>query len=59
MGMTIVKNKLEKPNDWWRGFVIYQIYPRSYQDSTSTGFGDLKGITARLPHVASLSVDAI
>ncbi|MXU65260.1 beta-galactosidase BglA [Oceanomicrobium pacificus] len=45
--------------DWWRGAVIYQIYPRSYQDSDDDGIGDLKGITRRLPHVASLGVDAI
>ncbi|MBO9464902.1 DUF3459 domain-containing protein [Tropicibacter sp. R15_0] len=45
--------------DWWRGAVIYQIYPRSYQDSTGDGIGDLKGITRRLPHIASLGVDAI
>ena len=45
--------------DWWRGAVIYQIYPRSYQDSNGDGIGDLKGITQRLPHIASLGVDAI
>ncbi|PYG27604.1 alpha-glucosidase [Pelagimonas varians] len=45
--------------DWWRGAVIYQIYPRSYQDSTGDGIGDLPGITRRLPHIASLGVDAI
>lgn len=45
--------------DWWRGAVIYQIYPRSFQDSTGTGTGDLRGITERLDHVASLGVDAI
>jgi len=45
--------------DWWRGAVIYQIYPRSFQDSNGDGIGDLKGITERLPHVASLGVDAI
>jgi alpha-glucosidase len=39
--------------------VIYQIYPRSYQDSNGDGIGDLKGITARLPHVAALGADAI
>lgn len=48
------------PNDeWWRGGVIYQIYPRSYQDSNGDGTGDLKGITQRLDHVASLGVDGI
>ena len=45
--------------DWWRGAVIYQIYPRSYQDSNHDGIGDLAGIIHRLDHVASLGVDAI
>ncbi len=45
--------------DWWRGAVIYQIYPRSYQDSNGDGIGDLAGIVQRLPYIASLGVDAI
>ncbi|MFA1628063.1 alpha-glucosidase [Rhizobium mongolense] len=45
--------------DWWRGAVIYQVYPRSFQDTNSDGLGDLKGITRRLPHIANLGVDAI
>ncbi|MBY5327815.1 alpha-glucosidase family protein [Rhizobium leguminosarum] len=45
--------------DWWRGAVIYQVYPRSFQDTNSDGLGDLRGITRRLPHIASLGVDAI
>lgn len=45
--------------DWWRGGVIYQIYPRSFMDTTGNGVGDLKGITSKLDHVASLGVDAI
>jgi alpha-glucosidase len=48
-----------KADDWWRGAVIYQVYPRSYQDSTGDGIGDLKGVTPRLDHIASLGVDAI
>lgn len=44
---------------WWKGSVIYQIYPRSFQDSDGDGVGDLPGITSRLDHVASLGVDAI
>ncbi len=44
---------------WWKGSVIYQIYPRSFQDSNADGVGDLPGITRRLDHVASLGVDAI
>ena len=48
------------PNDnWWRGGVIYQIYPRSFSDSNGDGIGDLKGITARLDYVASLGADGI
>src|SRR5690606_30085820 len=45
--------------EWWRGGVIYQIYPRSFQDSNGDGIGDLPGITARLDHVAGLGADAI
>lgn len=45
--------------EWWRGAVIYQIYPRSYQDTTGDGIGDLNGITRRLPYIKSLGVDAI
>jgi len=45
--------------DWWRGAVIYQIYPRSYQDSNGDGVGDLLGIVQRIPYIASLGVDAI
>ncbi len=44
---------------WWRGAVIYQVYPRSFADSNGDGVGDLPGITARLEHIASLGVDAI
>ena len=45
--------------EWWRGAVIYQVYPRSFADSNGDGVGDLPGITARLEHIASLGVDAI
>lgn len=44
---------------WWRGAVIYQIYPRSYLDTDGDGVGDLPGIIDRLDYVASLGVDAI
>jgi alpha-glucosidase len=45
--------------DWWRGAVIYQIYPRSFMDSNGDGIGDLPGITRHLDHVADLGADAI
>ena len=44
---------------WWRRAVVYQVYPRSFQDSTGDGVGDIRGIIARLDHLAELGVDAI
>jgi alpha-glucosidase len=49
----------ETKQPWWRGAAIYQIYPRSFQDSNGDGVGDLNGITRRLDYVAALGVDAI
>ncbi|MBI1365455.1 MAG: DUF3459 domain-containing protein [Alphaproteobacteria bacterium] len=45
--------------EWWRGAIIYQIYPRSFRDSNDDGVGDLKGVADGLEYVASLGVDAI
>ncbi|HEX7342038.1 MAG TPA: alpha-amylase family glycosyl hydrolase [Rhodanobacteraceae bacterium] len=44
---------------WWRGAVIYQIYPRSFQDTNGDGVGDLPGIIERMDYIARLGVDAI
>jgi alpha-glucosidase len=44
---------------WWKGAAVYQIYPRSFQDTDGDGVGDLAGITSRLDYVAALGVDAI
>jgi len=44
---------------WWRGAVIYHIYPRSFADANGDGVGDLAGILQHLPYVAALGVDAI
>jgi alpha-glucosidase len=44
---------------WWRGAAIYQIYPRSFQDTNGDGVGDLAGVTQRLDYVAALGVDGI
>ena len=49
---------MDNPN-WWQGAIIYQIYPRSFQDTNGDGIGDLAGITRRLDYVASLGVDAV
>jgi alpha-glucosidase len=45
--------------DWWRDAVIYQVYPRSFADGNGDGMGDLPGITARLPYLRDLGVDAV
>ena len=45
--------------NWWRDAVIYQVYPRSFQDDDGDGVGDLAGITRRLGYVADLGADAI
>jgi alpha-glucosidase len=46
-------------DNWWRGSVTYQVYPRSFQDSNGDGIGDLPGITSRLDHIAALGADAV
>ncbi len=45
--------------DWWRGAVVYQVYPRSFSDSNADGVGDLPGLLQRLDYIAGLGVDAI
>ena len=44
---------------WWKGAVIYQVYPRSFADSNGDGVGDLRGVTERLDHIAALGCDAV
>lgn len=46
-------------DEWWRGAVFYQIYPRSFFDANGDGMGDLPGIAQKLEYVASLGVDAV
>lgn len=44
---------------WWKKAVVYQVYPKSFQDSNGDGIGDLKGITSRLDYLKKLGIDAI
>lgn len=44
---------------WWQSSVVYQVYPRSYQDSNGDGVGDLPGITQRLPYIKKLGADVV
>ena len=46
-------------SEWWRHAVIYELYPRSFQDSNGDGIGDIKGITSRLDYLHDLGIDAI
>ena len=46
-------------DDWWKHAVIYEIYPRSFQDSDGDGVGDISGITSRLDYLQDLGIDAI
>ncbi|MFJ1972564.1 glycoside hydrolase family 13 protein [Streptomyces sp. NPDC087903] len=48
-----------KDPDWWRQAVVYQVYPRSFADADGDGLGDIRGVTARLSHLAALGVDAL
>lgn len=48
-----------KQNKWWQSAVLYQIYPRSFQDTTGTGVGDLRGIINRLDYLNTLGINAI
>ena len=45
--------------DWWKSAIIYQIYPRSFQDTNGDGFGDFQGIIKRLPYLEKLGIDCI
>ena len=44
---------------WWRGAVIYQVYPRSFMDANNDGVGDLRGVIEKMPYIKSLGVDGI
>lgn len=50
---------MEKRQEWWRGAVLYQVYPRSFLDSNADGVGDLKGVTQKMDYIASLGVEGI
>ena len=49
----------KRRNRWYKDAVIYQVYPRSFQDSNGDGIGDIPGIISRIPYIKSLGVDAV
>ena len=53
------ETRQREPSPWWRGGVLYQVYPRSFADSNGDGIGDLPGVISRLDHLEWLGVDGI
>ncbi len=49
----------KKHTEWWKKSVVYQVYPKSFQDSNGDGYGDLNGIRQRLPYLKELGIDVI
>lgn len=49
----------EKKQPWWKNAVVYQIYPKSFQDSNGDGIGDIQGIISRLDYLEDLGIDAV
>ena len=47
------------PSLWWKQAVVYQVYPRSFKDTTGSGLGDIAGVTSKVPYLKKLGVDAI
>lgn len=56
---AVTQPQPETDPQWWRGAVIYQVYPRSFADGNGDGTGDLEGLRSRLPYLRDLGVDAI
>jgi alpha-glucosidase len=56
---TLSDSNLAADPNWWRQASVYQIYPRSFSDSNGDGLGDIKGITAKVPYLKELGIDAV
>jgi alpha-glucosidase len=59
LSTSLFAQKDAAPDPWWKHAVIYEIYPRSFQDSNGDGVGDINGITSRLDYLKALGIDAI
>jgi alpha-glucosidase len=58
-GTPLTGNGAAAARPWWETAVVYQVYPRSFQDASGDGVGDLPGVTARLDHLTWLGIDAV
>ena len=56
---TQTSDVVDRPTDWWKSAVVYQIYPRSFADSNGDGMGDIPGIASRLDYLAELGIDVV
>src|SRR3954452_9334535 len=59
LSQSIAQQPDSHSDPWWKHAVMYEIYPRSFQDTNGDGLGDLNGITQRLDYIKELGVDAI
>ncbi|XP_011690583.1 PREDICTED: maltase 2-like [Wasmannia auropunctata] len=57
--LVVLTGSAEAAKDWYKNSLVYQIYPRSFQDSNGDGIGDLNGITSRLEHIQDIGADAL
>ncbi|MFC7680121.1 alpha,alpha-phosphotrehalase [Paenibacillus sp. GCM10028914] len=54
-----MQTKENKPRDWWRKSTIYQVYPKSFNDTTGRGTGDIRGLTEKLDYIKGLGIDIV
>lgn len=59
LSLRIMTENVERRRAWWKESSVYQVYPASFQDSTGSGFGDLKGIISRVDYLEALGVDVV
>jgi oligo-1,6-glucosidase len=57
--ILVAEDAAEASSEWWKRAVVYQVYPRSFQDSDDDGIGDLRGVLQRLDHLERLGIDVI
>ena len=56
---AINHHSADDPSLWWKQAVVYQVYPRSFKDTTGSGLGDIAGVAQQIPYLKRLGVDAI